>query len=193
MTVSAITSVVFLYDSFTKNKKNFWFYLRFFIINLIILILVKFSVAKAYAQEISSNNLEKSMMLSFISPLNSLSEDQMATLKNKMEFHNKECRKCYKKASDLARWYLPTLDEEQNAQYCWETAGVVIGGYTSGATPMTIALAMILAASAQYLKDCSQQWHEMRRALYEAEGHADMAMFYAEMIANEINKRRRGY
>lgn len=199
---SSLTGILYLFDSYRKQKKAFWFYLRYFLVMFVIFYAVKFFVNRAYSAEsiqeccfqIEYNaELEKEFILSFLDSKKLMTDDQLANFQKKLDYHNAQYSKCYKQACELARWGLPTLTEEQNAAYCWAAAGTVIGGFVTGGSPIFVMLAVIYETSLQYVSDCSLQWKQMQTHLYEAKYHSEMAWFYADIIANEINKRRQRY
>lgn len=195
---SFISSVLFILDAFRKDKKKFNYYFCIFLWFFITTYIIYFFFPKAleaseyryddykydaceFYQEDSI--LDSELEISILSPIFSkqtLTPEQKKLCLKKMNYHCKEGTRLYKEAQDISLWYLPTLTEKQNADYCFNAAVAVL----SATTPMSKLIGVIIATSAQYARDCSDQWRKMQSLLSEAKYHHEMGEFYANAISN---------
>lgn len=179
------TSIVFLVNTFTKQKLQAYVYLILF---LLIAGTGYLFTSKIYASETDWRNEHSYIFRQIVIETRDDRQDEdHSKKKNKKQFlkdkykYHKECAKeCYQNAKDSC-CLMPTLDHQEKADYCFR-AGMAL--LTPSTAPIRI-FAAIMTFATEYGIDVMAEWNRAQNYLNQGMFHAEMMEFYNEVLKFE--------
>lgn len=181
-----VSSIIFLIDAYSKQKKSFTYYLTIFFLVA--------GMGFLFASE-TENDFRNQQMEKLIEPPNAKKEIQSILIRmslcrkhsytkkdkkyyqEKEKFHQKEGKKCFFNAKNKI-WYLPDLDDREKARYCFTSA------ITSAlpADPRAKVIGVILQLVLQYGLDCMDEYNYIQNQLQWSQYHFEMNDFYSSVL-----------
>ena len=139
----------------------------------------------AYEYNIAFSRIRKNVDYSrriYQTPMNrnqiqEVSKEKIAEWKREYDFHKKEGDRTYNDAKDRC-WWLPNVNEREQARYCFVSAIGLLGN----GTPCSKLVSCVTALLAQYGLDAISEYHYINNKLYWSEYHFSMAELYWDLI-----------
>ncbi len=169
-----VSSLIFLADAYSKQKKTFICYVTIFFIiaGMGFLFSAPHSSKKGAYAECKTYSLK-----SVPKKKKKQVKRDRKYYEKKEKFHGKEANKCYISAKSRV-WYLPDLDDRQKARYCFTSALSACNPGDPRAKIVMISLSFLM----QYGLDCIDEWNYIQNQLHCAAYHFEMSDFYFDLL-----------
>lgn len=185
-----VSSIVFLIDAYSRQKKNFLCYVTIFLIVSGMGYLFSSEIEhniKEYDRYIpldlyppppnANKKIAKIKMRMLLCRNKSPTKKDKKYYERKEKFHSTEANRYYIHAKQKM-WYLPDLDDREKARYCFTSAVTT----AMPGDPRAKIVGVVLQFFLQYGLDCIYEWNYIQNQLYWAAYHFEMADFYFEVL-----------
>jgi hypothetical protein len=177
---SMFTGILFVVETFLKERHTFSYYLRIFCILMVVEGILY--VAKGNADEYIKGDIyidEKLSIVESIPDIEALTDAQKADFKKKAEHHKREGQRCFKEANEICI-LIPQVGDRDIAISLFKSA--VAMSVSRSWTGIVSALMINLV---DYGIAVYEQWNRMNTLLREAEYHFEMMQTYLKWINGE--------